>query len=152
MTLNMNRRKFITTALCAFAAGPARADKSLFHIDHGMAIGGFDPVSFFLASGPVRGRRDIAVMWRGAVWRFASPRHRDAFEADPWRYAPQYGGFCAYAVSQGALIAGDPLAWRVYKERLYVTADLESQRMWMRDMAAYIEKADRIWPKLLRAL
>ena len=147
----MNRRQFLATASLAsvLAAKPALAHLPVFFTTSGLALGGYDTVSFFSQSGPRRGRRDIAIMWKGAIWYFAHPAHLDLFEADPWAFAPRYGGYCAYSVSQGALKGGDPRAWRIEAGRLYVTANRNARSVWLKDVHAHIARADAAWPDIL---
>jgi YHS domain-containing protein len=113
------------------------------------AVGGYDPVAYFTDGKPVEGRRDIIYEWKGATWRFASERNRDAFKADPHAYAPQYGGYCAWAVSQGYTAKGDPKHWRVVAGKLYLNYDARVQRDWAKDIPGNVVKADRNWPQVL---
>jgi hypothetical protein len=87
--------------------------------------------------------------WNGAKWRFAAAEHRDLFKADPEKYAPRYGGYCAYAVSQGKTADIDPEAWTVFNGRLYLNLNKDVQRLWDKDRKEYIRKADENWPHLL---
>jgi hypothetical protein len=84
-----------------------------------------------------------------ATWRFASAEHRELFAANPEKYAPAYGGYCAYAVSQGVTAPIDPEAWKVVDGRLYLNLDRDIQQIWEQDVPGYIAKADENWPKLL---
>jgi hypothetical protein len=81
--------------------------------------------------------------------RFASAAHRDAFVADPERYAPQYGGYCAWAVAHGKTAGVDPQAWKIVGGKLYLNYSKDIQRQWEEDVPGYVEKADANWPKLL---
>jgi len=126
----------------AFAAGPI--NQGFF----GVAIEGIDPVGYFEESRPVEGSSDFEHQWMGATWRFANAANRDAFVADPARYAPQYGGYCAYAVSQGATAGIDPEAWKIVDGKLYLNLNEKIQKRWEADQARYIEQADRNWPGL----
>ncbi|MCL5022025.1 MAG: hypothetical protein M1497_01415 [Nitrospirae bacterium] len=85
----------------------------------------------------------------GAKWRFASAANRDLFRTDPEKYAPRYGGYCAYAVSQGKTADIDPDAWAVFEGRLYLNLNKEVQEMWEKDMKEYIRKAEENWPRML---
>jgi hypothetical protein len=84
----------------------------------------------------------------GAQWRFASAANRDAFSADPGKYAPQYGGYCAWAVSQGYTAEIDPDAWRVESGKLYLNYSKSVQATWAKDVPGNIAKGDRNWPEL----
>ncbi len=137
-------------AVVAFAAAPLLAvspvNKSFFG---NVAIEGYDPVAYFTDSKPVEGKSDFSYEWQGASWHFASAEHRDLFAKEPEKYAPQYGGYCAYAVSQGSTAGIDPEAWTVHEGKLYLNYDKKIQAKWTADMASYIDKADANWPKMI---
>ncbi len=115
----------------------------------GVAIQGIDPVAYFTQGRPVEGSKAFEHQWRGATWRFANAEHRDRFAADPERYAPKYGGYCAWAVSQGYTADIDPEAWTIVEGRLYLNYSKSVQARWAADMEARIRQADANWPKLL---
>jgi YHS domain-containing protein len=112
----------------------------------GSAIEGYDPVAYFKEGRPVEGDSDYSYEWMGATWYFASAEHRDLFAADPERYAPQYGGYCAWAVSQGYTAKIDPQAWAVVDDRLYLNYSQDVQKRWQEDVPGNIAKADANWP------
>jgi YHS domain-containing protein len=112
----------------------------------GVAIKGYDPVAYFLEGRPVQGTREFEYTWMGAKWLFASAENRALFEADPEKYAPQYGGYCAYAVSQGKTADIEPEAWNIIGGKLYLNLNKEVQELWSKDPRGYIEKADRNGP------
>jgi YHS domain-containing protein len=116
--------------------------------DDGVAVRGTDVVAYFLQGRPVAGSAAHTHAWRGATWRFASAANRDRFAADPERYAPAYGGFCAYAVSEGYTAPIDPAAWRIVDGRLFLNFDRSVQRRWERDIPGRIARADENWPRL----
>lgn len=130
-------------------AGPgvAPVNKTLFG---GVAIDGYDPVAYFISGRAVEGSKAFQTTWQGAVWRFASGENRDAFVAAPERYAPRYGGYCAYAVSQGTTARIDPEAWKIVDGKLYLNLNKDIQRIWEQDIPGYIKQADANWPHLLR--
>jgi len=132
----------------AASAALAPVNRTLFG---GLAIDGYDPVAYFLDGRPVEGRREFSFAWRGATWRFASAAHRDLFASRPEAYAPQYGGYCAWAVSQGYTAGIDPAAWTIHDGKLYLNYDLEVQERWRRDVPGHVAKGDVNWPKLLAA-
>ena len=147
------RRRFLTLAsavpLAMVAAGPIFAATPQVFSEGGVAINGYDPVGYFTESEPVKGLADISFDWNGAAWRFASAANRDAFAADPAAYAPQYGGYCAYAVSQGYTASTDPDAWTVHDGKLYLNYSRRVRRIWLRDVAGHIVAADANWPSVL---
>lgn len=131
------------------SAGYARADQPIFHSQDGAAIGGYDTVAYFTVGAPVRGQPDIAVMWKGAVWLFSSTNNRERFEANPRAYAPQYGGYCAYAVSRGYTMETDPTAWRISDGKLYLIHNPRVLSLWTNDMAGNIALSEANWPGVL---
>lgn len=116
----------------------------------GVAIEGVDAVSYITDGRPVQGSPQFEARWNGATWQFASAAHRDTFLADPARYAPQFGGYCAYAVSQGHTANGDPHVWKVVDGRLYLNYSASVKRTWEQDIAGYIAKARANWPSVLK--
>lgn len=118
----------------------------------GTAIEGYDPVAYFTDGAPVEGEGEFEHEWMGATWYFASAENRDLFVADPEKYAPQYGGYCAYAVSQGATASIDPEAWRIEDGKLYLNLNKDIQAIWQQDVPGYIAKADGNWPTIRAGL
>ncbi len=136
----------LAAALLLAMAMPAAARTN---VQGGAAIGGTDPVAYFERGRPTQGRAEFAHRWDGAEWRFASAANRDRFAADAARYAPAYGGFCAYAVARGYTAPIDPDAWRIVDGRLYLNYDLRTRALWERDVPGEIARADRNWPRLV---
>jgi YHS domain-containing protein len=114
----------------------------------GVAIEGTDPVAYFEQGEPVPGSSAFEHEWLGATWRFASAEHRDRFAAEPEKYAPQYGGYCAWAVSQGYTAKIDPAAWKIVEGKLYLNYSKDVQTQWAGDVPGNIAKADANWPKI----
>lgn len=133
-------------AIGCFAA-PGDAGTLVFSTKDG-AIRGYDPVAYFIDGKPVKGSPQYTHSWMGAQWRFASAANRDAFSADPGKYAPQYGGYCAWAVSQGYTAEIDPDAWTVESGKLYLNYSKSVQATWAKDVPGNIAKGDRNWPEL----
>ena len=123
----------------------ARADGRVF-AENGIAVRGTDVVAYFRDGRPVAGSPAFTHAWQGVTWRFATAANRDAFAANPERFAPAYGGFCAWAVAQGYTAPIDPRAWRIVDGRLYLNYDASVQRTWERDIQGNIRKADANWP------
>jgi YHS domain-containing protein len=118
----------------------------------GVAIKGYDPVAYFVESRPVEGSSEFTYEWMGAEWRFASAANRDAFAANPEQYAPQYGGYCAYAVAHGGTADIDPNAWRIVDDKLYLNLSKSVQARWGQDIPGFIAKADANWPEIVAKL
>ncbi len=135
---------FLFAALSAAAVAPVNT--TLF----GIAIKGYDPVAYFKAGQPTKGDSAFTHEWGGATWRFASAANRDAFKAAPEKYAPQYGGYCAWAVAQGDTAGIDPAAWKIVAGKLYLNYSPDVQKKWAGDEPGNIAKADTHWPKLLK--
>jgi len=132
----------------AFSGMPGSLRAQGIFTDNGLALRGYDPVAYFTAGTPQRGSSDFRAEWGGAEWHFTSGANRDAFLAAPEDFAPQYGGYCAWAVSQGYTAPINPHAWAIVDGRLYLNASTRVQRRWARDAADHIERADANWPGL----
>ncbi|WP_296642236.1 YHS domain-containing (seleno)protein [Roseinatronobacter sp.] len=111
-------------------------------------LDGYDPVAYFIDGAPRLGNTAHSLDWNGRRWHFASPANRDAFAADPARYAPQYDGNCAWAVAEGYLAPVDPHAWAIVDGKLYLNANRRIQRRWERDIPGFIARAETNWPGL----
>jgi YHS domain-containing protein len=135
-------------AAAAFLAIPSRAADGQVFAERGIALRGTDPVAYFTQGRPVAGSASFTHQWRGATWRFATAANRDAFAADPERYAPAYGGFCAWAVAQGYTAPIDPAAWKIVDGRLYLNYNAQVQRDWEKDVPGNITKANTNWPRI----
>lgn len=153
--MTLPRRRFIAAAagFGLYAALPATAwaRSPAIYAEDGIAIDGTDPLSYFNAGAPQAGSPDITHDWNGATWRFTTAAHRDSFAADPAAFAPQYGGYCAYAVSKGSIASTIPEAWKIVDGKLYLNFSQRIQRRWERDIPALIEAADANWPTVLDA-
>jgi YHS domain-containing protein len=153
------RRSLLLFGLCGLAAvlllSPgdvrAQAKKPLVYADFAsrLAIDGHDAVAYFKTGQPVKGAQEHAVTWNGASWRFASAENKAAFEANPQAFAPQYGGYCAWAVSEGYTAKGDPKHWRIVDGKLYLNYNAAVQTNWAKDIPARISKGDKNWPSVL---
>lgn len=140
----------------SFGSGEKQAERhaneivqSYFVDSAGIAVRGADPVAYFTEGATVFGSSEFTHIWGNATWQFASAENRDLFVASPEQYAPQYGGFCAWAVSQGYTASIDPEAWRIVEGRLYLNYDSRVQRQWERDIPGNIAKANANWPEVL---
>ncbi len=143
------RRVLGLLAAAPLLARPAFAASPEVFSDAGLAIRGADPVAFFTQEAPVIGDPAHSLMWKGAQWRFASAQNMATFESDPMAYAPQYGGYCAYAMSKGAVASSVPEAWTVHDGKLYLNYSVAVRGIWSQDIPENIEKADANWPAVL---
>ena len=115
-----------------------------------LAIKGYDPVAYFLEEKPVEGKSKFEHEWKGATWRFASDENRQRFIANPDAYAPQYGGYCAYAVSQNTTASIEPEQFSIVDGKLYLNYNANIQKQWLGKRRLYIQEADKNWPQLLK--
>ncbi len=139
------------TGLAVAAPQAAFAEKDPYYtgVFSDTAVGGYDAVSFFAESGPVKGDKKISTEYKGAEFRFASQENLDKFLENPEAYAPQYGGYCAWAVSQGYTAKGDPKHWKVVDGKLYLNYNAKVQKDWEEDIPGFIDSADKEWPNVL---
>lgn len=141
----------LLTAIPAIGLGsPSMAAAPEVYSVGGLAIGGTDTVAYFRQSAAVPGRAEFALMWHGAIWSFASAENMERFEMNPDAYAPQFGGYCAYALSQGALASTIPEAWTIYQQRLYLTNSLSARTQWTTDIPGFLSRAAEHWPTVLQ--
>ncbi len=149
-----SRRAFtaVAVALLVTLAGAAYAGKVYTTGRDGVAIGGTDPVAYFTDGRAVAGSREFTAEWNGAKWRFANAANLATFKAAPEKYAPQYGGFCAWAVSQGYTASIDPEAWKIVDGKLYLNYSKGVQNHWAGDIPGNIAKADGNWPGIRAGL
>lgn len=122
------------------------SDAGQFNESNGVAIKGYDPVAFFKESKPVRGNDDLWFEYKGSTFVFVNADNRAAFAADPEKYAPQYGGYCAFGTARGYKADIDPATFTVIDGRLYLNYNTQVQREWTADRARFIRQADERWP------
>lgn len=135
----------------AFASSPALTmENEIFVSSANIAINGYDPVAYFLQDKPVKGSDEFSFEWKGAIWHFSSSENKEVFVASPEKYAPQYGGYCAYAVSRGYIAPTVPEAFSIVDDKLYLNFSLGVRKTWRKKMAKNIEKADKNWPDVLK--
>ena len=136
-------RSLLLSGLLALAP-IVQAAEEVFVTDAG-AIRGYDPVAYHTEGQPMRGAAEIVHEWNGAVWHFANAANRDRFAADPARYAPRYGGYCAYGTSNGYKVSTQPEAFAIVDGVLYLNHNLPVQQTWDKDRPTYIRDADSHW-------
>lgn len=143
------RRQFLAAfalaGLANAAADRAAADAPGYAGQGGLALSGYDAVAYFDDGRPVPGDADVALRWKGAVWRFASASHRASFEMNPGAYAPQFGGHCAVSLAGGKLVPADPRAFAIIDGRLYLAVSDEAVRRLAADPAGFIGPARANW-------
>jgi YHS domain-containing protein len=114
----------------------------------GLALHGYDPVAYFQAGAPTTGKAELQTNHRGATYRFASAANLAQFKADPDRYAPQYGGFCAMGVALEKKLDVDPNAWRIVDGKLYLNLNKDVQKKWLDDVPGNLAQANATWPEI----
>ena len=117
----------------------------------GVALGGYDPVTYFADGAPKKGDEKIEATFNGALYHFVSQDNRATFEKDPMKYAPAYGGFCGYAASVGKVRPADPLIWSIVDGQLIVQHTKGADELWKKDVVGNKAKADKYWPYLIAA-
>lgn len=114
-----------------------------------LAIEGYDTVAYFTENRALKGKREFETTWMQAKWRFASAEHRDLFVADPDKYAPQYGGYCAYAVSQNYTAGIEPEQFELVGDKLYLNYNAKIKSRWLKQRDEFIIAADANWPGVI---
>lgn len=112
------------------------------------AINGYDAVAYFKENKPVKGDAKITYTWKGAVWQFSSNANREAFQKNPEKYAPQYGGYCAFGLAGGYKASTQADAWSIIGGKLYLNYNTEVQKSWSEKKDELIKKADKNWPEV----
>lgn len=145
------KRLILALALAAALPGVAMAAKPPVYTApfSQVAAGGYDVVAYFTVGRPVQGDARFATQWKGVTWQFASAGNLAKFKANPAAYAPQYGGYCAWAAANGYTAKGDPLQWKIVGGKLYLNYNAEIQSRWVKDIPGFIRKGDANWPAIL---
>ena len=146
--MKQTSRSFLTAALLIgpLVARPSAVDP--LNAKSGLAVRGYDVVAYFTESKPVRGSADFESVWMGAKWRFGTKENRDAFAQSPEKFAPQFGGYCAWAVGHNYTADADPEAWRIVDGKLYLNYNRSVQKQWEQNRTKWIEQGQRNWPGL----
>ena len=149
------RRRFLAAVagiVLAAATGPfdrsLAAEKVYTGLIEGVGAGGYDIVAYHRAGRALRGSKTVTAVHEGVTYRFADTANRDAFQSEPQRYLPAYGGYCAWAVANGYTAKGDPEAWSVVDGRLYLNYSKSVRARWERDVPGNIARGDINWPDL----
>lgn len=143
--------KILFSILLFFVAFPMSALASpVFASEDNTAINGYDTVAYFTEQEAIKGVKDHTYEWNGATWRFVSKQHLEAFRNNPEKYAPQYGGYCAWGLAaKNKLFPIDPESWKVVAGKLYLNYDAKVQERWLANTSHFISKADSNWPSHL---
>ncbi len=149
LTVRRSTQIFSIVALLFSGAAFAGKDPVYTSLFSNAGLKGYDAVSYFTDGKPTKGNKKFKHEWNGAEWHFASAENRDKFAADPEAFAPQYGGYCAWAVSQGYTASGDPTVWKIVDGKLYVNYNDDVGAKWRKDPAGFIKLANANWPSVL---
>jgi hypothetical protein len=125
------------------------ASSSINKGSDGVALKGYDVVAYFTEGKPIMGTKEFRHEWQGVKWQFSSAANRDLFAANPSKYAPQYGGYCAFGVSEGHKAKVDPSVWKIVDGKLYLNYDAGVGNEWRKDIPGRIAKANKNWPKVM---
>lgn len=143
-------RHFCTLMIAISIGLLAQAQSSEVFSRNGVAINGYDPVAYFKGSGPLKGDSTMVHEWKSAKWYFSSKENLDEFKKYPEKYAPQFGGFCAFGCSdgEGHKAPTKPEAWTIVDGKLYLNYNLKVKEYWSKDIKGNIEKAEKNWPSV----
>lgn len=142
-------RKVSTIALLVIGSISVMGQKPEIYNTKAGAIRGYDPVAYFVSGKAEKGDSLFTQQYKGADWYFTSAENLETFKANPEKYIPQFGGYCAYAVSQNYTYAGDPLAFTVVDGKLYLNASPGVAKKWSANREEYIQSANTNWPAVL---
>ncbi len=137
--------RFVLPVQANSGSGVSQAGGTKIFAVDGIAINGTDPVAYFTQGRAVQGNQQYTYEWRGATWQFANAEHLAQFMKNPQAYVPQFGGFCAYGIAQGALVPTVPEAWSIVDGKLYLNYNATVQERWNQDIAGYIRQANVNW-------
>ena len=151
--------RFVARSLIAPLAGllvglllsalPAAGQEYKVFAPGGIALSGYDAVSYFTEDHPVQGSAGNALRWRGATWYFSSPDTLETFEMDPTAYAPQFGGYCVYSLAEGNAVSGAPGAFVIYHGKLYMMHDANRVADAKSHLQALVAEAESHWPEII---
>ncbi len=150
--MNTNVRHIILLfALSFFSALSFAKDDAINTTFFGdIAIDGYDPVAYFIDNKAVKGNKKWSHFWKDANWHFKNKENLSLFKQNPDKYAPQYGGYCAYAMSDGRLVDVDPDAFSIIDDKLYLNYSLSVQKHWLKEKDLFIKQADEFYPEMLK--
>lgn len=143
--LNTILKVTTATAILALSSASFAADIDVNANANDIAIQGYDPVAYFTQATPTKGLATYTATYKNAIYHFSSDKNRDLFRSNPAKYAPQYGGFCAFGVTKGRKFNTDPTAWRVVDGKLYLNLNKDVQKIWLEDIPGYITNANESW-------
>jgi YHS domain-containing protein len=139
----------LMVALLFFSTNVFAGDRIFTKVFSDKAVSGYDPVAYFIEGKPVKGDTQFKFIYMDADWYFSSLENLEKFKSHPDKYAPQYGGYCAWAVAQGNTAAGNPMNWTIHNGKLYLNYNDDIQEKWLKDIDELIRKGDQNWPEVV---
>jgi YHS domain-containing protein len=136
----------ISLSVLLYASGDY--DSVIYTKESNIAVEGYDPVSFFQENNPIKGSQTWSTEYRGAAWYFSSEENLNLFTNNPNKYAPAYGGYCAWAMNEGKLAPGKPKHWDIIEGRLYLNYSSSTRKKFLADLDSMISTADTKWPEI----
>lgn len=131
----------IAVSSCSTSVGVSQINTD----SNGLAVRGFDAVAFFADNAAVQGSPTFEYVWNGAKWAFANAANLEKFKQDPEAYAPQFGGYCSYAVSHGYTADGDPMTWKIVEGKLYLNYNQDAKAAWEKEQDKFIKDGELNW-------
>lgn len=142
-------KKIILPTLAAFVfVLNVHAQKSAVYMENNIAVNGYDVVAYFTESKPVKGTKNFLYQWQNVYWLFSSKQNLDSFSHNPEKYAPQFGGYCAFGLSEGHKAPTQPDAWTITDGKLYLNYNKDVRELWKKDMNERLIKAEKNWTEL----
>jgi len=140
-------KSLITTALLGIVFASCGTKDPIFSTNEG-AIKGYDAVAYFTEGAPVKGNQKYSCEWMDATWFFSSKENQVLFESDPFKYAPQFGGYCAYGIAMGSYAKIEPEAWKIVDGKLYLNYNSDIQQEWEANQQNFIAQAESNWENM----
>lgn len=141
-------KKQLTTLLFFIILISAHAQSVEIFTTKDGAINGYDPIAYFKEGQAVKGKNEFSTVWKGARWLFSSEQNLETFKSGPEKYAPQYGGYCAYGASEGHKSPTQADAFTIVNDKLYLNYNKDVKQEWNKNQQERIQKADETWPTL----
>jgi YHS domain-containing protein len=138
-------KKIIVLAAFILMIGSAYSQKEVFSKSD-TAIQGYDAVAYFKNSKAMLGKKEFSYTWKGAAWNFTSKENMNDFKTNPEKFAPQFGGYCAYGVADGHKAPTSPDAWTIVDNKLYLNYNKDVRELWKKNQHGFIKKANENWP------
>ncbi|MEM7441669.1 MAG: YHS domain-containing (seleno)protein, partial [Pseudomonadota bacterium] len=139
----------VLIAAASTASAAALKQDEIWTDMHGRALKGYDAVAYHLERKPVRGEEVYELEWKGAKWLFSTAENMEKFRADPERWAPQYGGYCAWGIAKDRVVGINPTIFRIFDDKLYLNLNMKVHKEWLGSHHGFRARADDKWPDIL---